>query len=412
MKVLHISYCDDGEGAAIAANRLCEALIDIGVETKLLVKRKVGGKPFVIKAGHGILSNALSLLKTGLDILVSKSICVDRSIYFSLPLLSSLKLTSEVYDAEIIHLHWVNRGFLNLVDLYNLSKIGRPVFITMHDNWYYTAGCHMVGQCDGFITGCKRCPVSRAKLLTSIVAKLKKQIIGRAKNFHFIAISEKMKTLSKTSYILESVDPIHLPNCIDTEIFKPRDKETSRSVFNLPFEKIIILFLVSDDPRKGMEYVIKLMDDPSYSNGMYLFVGYGSEICPERIKNKKNVKVVGRLKDPHSLALIYSSADVLLSPSTEEPFGLTHIEAMACGTPTIGFDDTGTASIIEHKITGYLAKYKNADDLKVGLDYSITNFAVLSAASIESALRRYSYSVVAKNMLAEYIALSASKSND
>jgi glycosyltransferase involved in cell wall biosynthesis len=409
MKVLHISYCDDGEGAAIAASRLCEALIESGVDSKILVKRKVGGKPFVIKATRSISSNALSWIKTGLDMLLSKAICCDRSIYFSLPILSSFRITSEVNNADIIHLHWINRGFLSLFDLYKLSRQQRPIFVTMHDNWYFTAGCHMVGQCDGFITGCKRCPISRAKTLTSIVAKLKKRIIGCTKNIHFIAISEQMRMLSESSHILEKAYPIYLPNCVNTEIFKPHNKQLCRSVFDLPSDKKIILFLISSDPRKGMEYVINLMHDKLYANGEYLFVGYGSETLPDEIKNQSNVKVVGRLRDPHSLALIYSSVDVLLSPSTEEPFGLTHIESMACGTPTVGFDDTGSSSIIEHMTTGYLAKYKNKDDLKVGLNYSLTNFSALSAASRDAALKRFSYGVVAKMVIAQYIKFSTLK---
>lgn len=402
MRIVHISYCDDGEGAAIAARQLCEALVEEGVDSKLLVKRRVSGKPFVIKAANGIVSNAISWIKTGLDMLLSKGICIDRSVYYSVPILSSFDITEEINSADIIHLHWVSRGFLNLLDFYKLTKIKQPVFITMHDCWYFTGGCHMVGQCEGYQTGCKRCPISRAKIVTKITAALKRHIFSHAKNLHLIAISDQMRMLSKGSYILKNIVPIQLPNCVNTEIFKPYSKQLSRSVFNLPPDKKVILFLVSNDPRKGMAYVIKLINDLSFSCGEYLFVGYGSEAVPDEIKNKTNVKIVGRLKDSHSLALIYNAADLLLSPAIEEPFGLTHIEAMACGTPTIGFDGTGTASIIIHKTTGYLAKFGSEIDLKCGLNYTLSNFSTLSAASRELALKRYSYSVVSNSVLAAY----------
>ena len=402
MKVIHISYCDDGEGAAIAANRLCEALFVTGVDSKLLVKRKVGGKKFVIRSANGLISNAISWIKTGIDMLLSKSVCKDPSIYFSVPLLSSLKIPEQINNFDIIHLHWINRGYLNLFDLYKLTKINRPVFITMHDNWYFTGGCHMVGECQGFISGCKNCPITREKIITRLVAFVKYKIFKRAKNFHFLAISEQMSRLAKSSYILKDIDSIHLPNCVNTEIFMPQSKYLCRSVFNLPTDKKIVLFLVSNDPRKGMDYVIKIINDHFFSCSEYLFVGYGAEACPDEIKDKTNVKIVGRLKDSYSLAMVYNAADVLLSPSIEEPFGLTHIEAMACGTPTIGFDSTGTASIVSHKTTGYLAKFGSEIDLKEGLIYTLSNLPTLSVASREIALKRYSYSVVSNSVLAAY----------
>ena len=402
MQVVHISYCDDGEGAAIAANRLCEALLEAGVDSKLLVKRKVGGKQFVIKVANGLISNAVSWIKTGIDMLLSKSVCKDQSIYFSVPLISSFKISELINKADIIHLHWISRGYLNLFDLYKLTKIKQPVFITMHDNWYFTGGCHMVGECQGFISGCKECPITRVKLITRLVAFAKEKILKRAQNFHFLAISEQMSRLAKSSYILKNIETIQLPNCVNTEIFRPQSKRLSRSVFNIPNEKKVVLFLVSNDPRKGMAYVTALINDRLFSCSDYLFVGYGSEVCPDEIKDKANVKIVGRLKDSHSLALIYNAADVLLAPSIEEPFGLTHIEAMACGTPTIGFDGTGTASIINHKTTGYLAKYRSEIDLKEGLIYTLSNLSILSVASRELALKRYSYSIVSNSVLAAY----------
>lgn len=402
MKVIHISYCDDGEGAAIAATRLCEALLQTGVDSKLLVKRKVSGKQFVIKSTNGLISNAISWIKTGVDMLLSKGVCKDRSIYFSVPLLSGFKISEHINKADIIHLHWINRGYLNLFDLYKLTKVNRPVFVTMHDNWYFTGGCHMVGECQGFISGCKNCPITRGKIITRLVAFAKHKIFNRAKNFHFLAISEQMSRLAKTSYILKSIEHIQLPNCVNTEVFTPQSKHLCRSIFNLPTDKKIVLFLVSNDPRKGMAYVIKIINDRLLSCSDYLFVGYGAEVCPDEIMDKTNVKIVGRLKDSHSLAMIYNAADVLLSPSIEEPFGLTHIEAMACGTPTIGFDRTGTASIIIHKTTGYLAEFKNEIDLKDGLIYTLSNLSALSAASRDFALKSYSYNVVSNSVLAAY----------
>ena len=42
----------------------------------------------------------------------------------------------------MIHLHWVNQGFLSLSDIKKLVNTGKPIVWTMHDLWPATAICH------------------------------------------------------------------------------------------------------------------------------------------------------------------------------------------------------------------------------------------------------------------------------
>jgi glycosyltransferase involved in cell wall biosynthesis len=73
------------------------------------------------------------------------------------------------------------------------------------------------------------------------------------------------------------------------------------------------------------------------------------------------------------LALIYNAADTFVSPSLEEAFGQTFNESIFCGTPAVSFEKTGTEDIIEHKINGYLAEYKNIEDLARGIEWCLYN---------------------------------------
>ncbi|MBU2710376.1 glycosyltransferase [Zooshikella harenae] len=402
MKVIHISYVDDGEGAAIAATRICEALIENNIDSKIIVKRKISGKPFIIKNAKSLMRNVISWGLLGVDMLISRLVSKDRSTYFSIPLFSSFDLNNEVRNADIIHLHWVNRGYLNLIDLYKLSKLKKPIVITQHDNWYFTGGCHMIGSCVGFKTGCKSCPRSRVKVLVRLMASLKKYIFTKDKLYFFAAISEQMFKLAKESYILCNVQNTQIPNCVNIDIFKPLNKKFCREVLRLDSNKKIILFLISGDPRKGMDYVRQLICDPDCIKNDYLFLGYGSEVLPKSFHGYQNVEVVGRFRDSHSLAILYNSVDVLVSPALEEPFGLTHIEAMACGTPTIGFNHTGTASIIRHNQTGYLAEFGNIEDLKRGITAVFNNQNIMSQASRDTALHCFSYKKVGASLINLY----------
>ena len=66
---------------------------------------------------------------------------------------------------------------------------------------------------------------------------------------------------------------------------------------------------------------------------------------------------LGFIEDKTTLAVAYNAADVFVSPSFQETFGLVTAEAQACGTPGIGFYGTGAEDIIQDGITGYLAKH-------------------------------------------------------
>ena len=55
---------------------------------------------------------------------------------------------------------------------------------------------------------------------------------------------------------------------------------------------------------------------------------------------------------------LYSAADVLVNASSAESFGLVTVEAMACGTPVVAFDNSGSSELVNTEC-GILAK--NAD---------------------------------------------------
>lgn len=55
-----------------------------------------------------------------------------------------------VEEADIIHLHWINQGFLSLRDIERLVKQNKPIVWTMHDMWPCTGICHHARDCESF----------------------------------------------------------------------------------------------------------------------------------------------------------------------------------------------------------------------------------------------------------------------
>lgn len=52
-----------------------------------------------------------------------------------------------VKEADIIHLHWINQGFLSVSNLGKLINSGKPIVWTLHDLWPATAICHYPDKC-------------------------------------------------------------------------------------------------------------------------------------------------------------------------------------------------------------------------------------------------------------------------
>ena len=87
---------------------------------------------------------------------------------------------------------------------------------------------------------------------------------------------------------------------------------------------------------------------------------------------EKNVLNISYTKDAGELAKYYSAADVLLYPSIADNCPLVVLEAQACGLPVVAFKTGGIPELVTHQITGYIAEYQNAKDLRRGLEYILS----------------------------------------
>lgn len=75
----------------------------------------------------------------------------------------------------------------------------------------------------------------------------------------------------------------------------------------------------------------------------------------------RNTKFLGYIRQ-EDVVKMYNKCDAFISASPEEPFGITYVEAMACGKPVIAANNAGPKEIVA-KGTGFLAKPRSASDL-------------------------------------------------
>ncbi len=147
------------------------------------------------------------------------------------------------------------------------------------------------------------------------------------------------------------------------------DKTVARKKLQLNGDGPILLQLGRMVPRKGVDNVIRSLNKigDSGSNVRLLVVGGESdlpdeELTPEIGRLKKiaieenvsdRVLFTGR-KRREILKYFYAAADIFITTPWYEPFGITPLEAMACGTPVIGANVGGIKYSVTHGKTGFL----------------------------------------------------------
>ena len=106
---------------------------------------------------------------------------------------------------------------------------------------------------------------------------------------------------------------------------------------------------------------------------------------------------MGYVSDEKTIVAVYNAADVFVTPSLEDNLPNTIMEAMACGVPSVGFNVGGIPEEIDHKKNGYVAAYRDAEDLARGIRWVLceADATELSAQCQAKVARNYSQSAVA-----------------
>lgn len=130
-----------------------------------------------------------------------------------------------------------------------------------------------------------------------------------------------------------------------------------------------------NDPIKGFEYLVEALTLLKERKGGddYFLVLFGGIKGDDAFLSEIPIPYVwmGSLSDPSRIARLYAAADVTVVASLYETFYQTIIEGMACGCPAVSFDNSGQTDIISHMGNGYLARYKDTDDLATGIQWVI-----------------------------------------
>ena len=405
-RVLIVNTSERTGGAAIAASRLLSALNKNGVMAEMLVRDKQTSNKAVNSIGKK-WRMAARFIWERLVIFAASGFSKKNVWQVDIANVGTdITKTKAFKQADVIHLHWINQGFLSVKGLRNILSSKKKVVVTMHDMWYFTGICHYAGECEKYKTQCADCPLMKKRVLWKDYAKSlfkRKYAIYGSSDITFVGCSKWMTDIAASSALTKGHKVINIPNAIDTDQFTPLPKEAARDHIRLPKHGTFILFGSQriTDPRKGFRY---LVDACNYINEHYpqlaqkitvVVVGGNSKDVASSVPMK--VVPVDYLTDELSMISLYNAVDLYVTPSLQDNLPNTIMEAMACGTPCVGFNVGGIPEMIDHQTTGYVAEYKNSQDFAEGIAWCLSadRYDQLCEASRKKVENTYAEKLVA-----------------
>lgn len=397
MKIVHINCKDTLGGASIACRRHTEAMIRNGLDASMYVISKDSSKSYVNNYYLGFRFILTTIYRKCHDYIVKKlNPKGDFSImHFGFPIYKD----PNVYNADVIFIHWVNGNMLSISDVRKILSLNKPVFWYMHDMFPITGGCHYILDCDGYKSDCKKCPHIKNEKYRSIANKqLKKKIKAwsKFKNLEFVTPSQWLANAVVESKIAVNHKVYVVPNVIDVSIYRPIGYNT-KELFGLDINKKTILFgaAVIGNIYKGARYThdcLKLLDPNKYEA---LIIGNLDESFAKDIPMK--IVRTGPLSDDISLVLAYNACDTFIISSVAENYPNMVLEAMACGKPCIGFDTGGIPEQIKHRESGLITKDRTAESLVEAINELFSNesaYKEYSLAARQQIVNNNSYEIV------------------
>jgi glycosyltransferase involved in cell wall biosynthesis len=275
-------------------------------------------------------------------------------------------LFADLPDTDVVNLHWV-AGFVDFQALFRALPARRKLVWTLHDMAPFTGGCHYNGTCNRYRSGCSGCPqlgAGRADDLAARAFRRKQQVLASfdPAGLRIVAPSRWLADQARGSALFGRFPVDVIPNGLDLEVFRPRDRDFARSVLGIAGSAKVILFVADNmkSHRKGMDLLLRALGGMRQrDNVLLLTVGFGQP----RYRTPLPLKHLGGITLDGVMSLAYSAADLFVIPSRQDNLPNTVIESLACGTPVVGFRIGGIPDMVRDGETGLLAEPEDAESL-------------------------------------------------
>lgn len=261
---------------------------------------------------------------------------------------------------DVIHLHWVGAETLSISEI---GRINRPVVWTLHDSWAFSGAEHHPEDLEddryarGYTRASRRSSHTRFDLDAWVYHRKERHW---RRPFWLAAPSTFMRDQAARALLSRTWPCQVIPNPVDVDVFTPNRSPNIRAMLHATLgiaeEEDLIVFGASSGAsfNKGWDLLREALQSVAPALASCRLVVFGADILEGAGDLGLPVTFVGEIGDRETLALLLSSARVVVIPSRIESFSLVAAEAQSCGTPVVAFNTTGLKDVIENGVTGEL----------------------------------------------------------
>lgn len=299
----------------------------------------------------------------------------------------------QAFRPDVIHIHTLHGYYVNYEVLFSfLKKAGIPLVWTLHDCWSFTGHCTHFSQdnCTKWQTLCEDCPQLHRYPKCYFSGDVKNNFIRKRNAFTGL---QKVVLTAPSQWLAEKISgsflgdyPIRvIANGIDRSIFCPLSSDL-RQRYQLQNKKIVLGVANVWNQRKGMEdfFSLRHMLDDEFQIVMLGLTKKQTKELPSGVLG------IQRTADKLELAQWYSEADVFVNPTYEETFGLTTVEAQACGTPVVVYRTDGCPETVVQE-NGKLVPQGDIKGLKTAITDILNDGGRVDPHSVSCFDKNYIY---------------------
>lgn len=413
MRVVHLNASDKG-GASIVAQRLNSALNEYTQVSSehLIFKGSTANLSHTQYWGNSSVRKIRAKLNHALDKFDFLQYEREAKIRFQFNharIGVDVSAHPLIQQADIIHIHWILKGFLSFDSLRKLLALGKPVVWTCHDLWPFTGGCFHKRLCNELSKGCGNCLYLRNSEPNDsswFWLKEKTQIFNTQNLFWVAPSNWVIDEVRGSSVFLRNPTIKQINNPIKVfglKILDSKLKELERAKMGLQPKKFTLLFSAAniDNPSKGFHDFMKIVD--------FLPKQFLQAVIIGASKNKIELPIsfisTGYISDVIQIQKLISVVDLFITPSLEETFGMVVAESLSNGIPVLSYNIGALPELISHGETGFVYPKGDWQSMAEGVIRLMENPLLLKEFSLNArkkAEEQYDESHVAQQYASLY----------
>jgi glycosyltransferase involved in cell wall biosynthesis len=368
LKILSISDFSSTGGAAIAGNRISDALRRNEAEV-------------------------IQLSSDGRNTNEQRALFNGKKFSALHNLLSPLAFSSKAKSLRNNNLNHQFRKFLqqenfDVINVHNLHGAGWPISLvstalqfapvvwTLHDCWSFIGSFYPT-----------HCPAPDRPHVLELKSFWRSMKYSQPQHSLSAATpSDWMNQQASSSHWNGyKVQTIHNP--VPKSFFEPLDRKSCKKILGLSLKKPTILCIAGNlnEERKGGHILKDILESHAKDHCQFLLIGESNQFIDPKVKS------LGFVQDEITLRIAYHAADVLLHPSQVDNLPNTVAESMSCGTPVLAFSTGGLNEMVIPDKSGWLVKLLESDHMiktlySLLIEYNFTNDLRISTQALAKSI--------------------------